>query len=151
MRKYADAPGSVIVIAFDGARVVGASTALPMVHESASVSALFRAQGCDPVHYLYLGESVLLPEYRGQGAGVRFFEEREAHARSLGGVTACAFCAVERPDDHPLRPPDYVPLTEFWRHRGYERRPELTLAYTWKDIDEAAASPKTMVFWLKPL
>jgi GNAT superfamily N-acetyltransferase len=32
----------------------------------------------------YFGESVLLSQYRGQGVGVRFFEEREKAARDHG-------------------------------------------------------------------
>ena len=34
--------------------------------------------------------------------------------------TRSAFCAVQRPSDHPERPPGYAPLDPFWRKRGYE-------------------------------
>lgn len=151
LRTYADSPDSVIVIAFDGERVVGASTALPLAHEPTFVQAPFVAQGRDPAQYFYLGESVLLPEYRGQGAGVRFFEEREAHAEELGRFAWATFCAVERPANHPRRPKDYMPLDAFWRRRGYTKHPELVTEFTWQDLDESAPSPKPMVFWLKAL
>jgi hypothetical protein len=39
----------------------------------------------------------------------------------------------------------------FWGKRGYRPVPGLTATYTWKDVDEAVASPKTMQFWMKPL
>ncbi len=48
----------------------------------------------------YLGESVLLREYRGQGIGKRFFELREQQARVLGAET-CAFCSWV---DHEIIP-----------------------------------------------
>jgi GNAT superfamily N-acetyltransferase len=151
LRTYADSAESVIVIAFDGEQVVGASTALPLEHEPTFVQAPFVAQGRDPRQYFYLGESVLLPRYRGQGAGVRFFEEREAHAEELGRFAWAAFCAVERPANHPRRPKDYLPLDAFWHRRGYTKHPELVTEFTWQDLDESAPSPKPMVFWLKPL
>ncbi len=89
--------------------------------------------------------------YRGLGIGVRFFVEREAHARRLGGMALSAFCAVERPTDHPRRPVDYQPPDGFWNRRGYARHPELQTEFSWKEIDEDSESPKRMVFWLKRL
>lgn len=62
-----------------------------------------------------------------------------------------AFCAVERPDDHPLRPADHVPLDGMWRALGYTHHPDVRMTYTWKDLDEAVASPKTLSFWFKRL
>jgi GNAT superfamily N-acetyltransferase len=91
-----------------------------------------------------------LPEYRGQGIGVRFFEQREAAARAHGYAQAC-FCAVVRPDDHPARPKNYAPLDGFWKMRGYEKRPDLTAQFSWRDIGERSESDKPMVFWMKTL
>lgn len=137
------------VLAFDGDRVVGASTAIPLAHDTPEVQRPFREADMDPARVFYLGESVLLPPYRRRGIGVRFFEEREAHARSVGSFAWYAFCAVERPRDHPRRPPGYVPLDAFWAHRGYRRHPELRTTFSWRDLDETAQSEKPMVFWLK--
>ena len=110
----------------------------------------FKSHNFQPPSLFYLGESVLLKAYRGQGIGVRFFEHREAHAHRLGGFSYAAFCAVRR-GEHPRRPKDYVPLDEFWRHRGYTKHPELITAFSWKDIDEEKESLKPMEFWLKQL
>jgi len=59
------------------------------------------------------------------------------------------FCAVDRPDDHPLRPAGYRPLDEFWTSLGYQRRPELRATFVWKEIGEATESPKHLTFWTK--
>jgi GNAT superfamily N-acetyltransferase len=147
LTTFLDAPDSVLVLAFDGSAVIGASTGLPMIHETPNVQAPFRESGYDLARIFYFGESVLLPAYRGQGIGVRFFQHREAHARQYDW--AC-FCAVVRPDDHPRRPSDYQPLDLFWKNRGF-RPTEMTCEMEWQDLDEATERPKTLKFWMKSL
>jgi GNAT superfamily N-acetyltransferase len=151
LRTYIDAPGSVMVLVFDGDRVVGASTAVPLRHETPPVQQPFIEQGMNPQDIFYLGESVLQRAYRGRGLGVRFFAEREAHAAEVGEFRYAAFCAVDRPADHPRRPPDYVPLDAFWRKRGYARQPQLRTQFTWRDLHETEQTAKPMTFWMKPL
>lgn len=151
LRTYMDSPDAVVVLAFDGDRVVGASSALPLRHETEEFVQPFVDAGFDPREVFYLGESVLLRPYRGRGIGVRFFAEREAHGRALGGLRWASFCAVDRPTDHPRRPADYVPLDAFWHRRGYVKRPDLTTRYVWKDLDDMEDTAKTMTFWTKPL
>lgn len=150
LSAYARSAQSLFVLALDGAKVVGAATAMPMSEETEEFRAPFLAAGWDVGRIFYYGESVLLPEHRGEGIGVRFFEAREAAAREGGFAQAC-FCAVERPADHPLRPADYVPLDAFWRKRGYARHPELRTAFSWRDLGEAEESLKPMVFWMKAI
>ncbi|MBT9559025.1 MAG: GNAT family N-acetyltransferase [Myxococcales bacterium] len=149
LASYVASPGSVIVGAFDGDRLVGASTGVPLEHEPDWAQAPFRTAGEVAAELFYLGESVLHPEYRGTGVGVRFFEEREKQARALGRQRA-AFCAVERPHDHPARPVTYVPLDGFWGRRGYERT-GLTTRLSWREVGDVAETEKTMRFWWKRL
>lgn len=85
LRVYADSPRSMLVLARAGERIVGASTGLPMEDEATAFRAPFEAAGIDPATVFYCGESVLLPEHRGQGIGHAFFDAREAHARRLDG------------------------------------------------------------------
>ena len=151
LQRYIEAPGGVIVLAFAGDEVVGASTDLPLAQADPAFQRPFVEQGYDPATVFYLGESVLLAPYRGRGIGVRFFIEREAHARRTGDFRWSAFCAVARPAGHPRRPPDYRPLDAFWSQRGYQQHPELSTRFRWKDLDEAGESEKIMRFWLKPL
>ena len=84
-------------------------------------------------------------------AGVRFFEEREAHARRVSDCDIAAFCAVQRAADHPARPADAVPLDAFWRNRGFTPYPALTCEMSWKEVDAAEATPHRLAFWLKSL
>ena len=151
LKTYVKAPSAGIAVARDGDTVVGASTCLPLPDADENVRTAFNATGLNQQEFFYFGESVLLPAYRGHGIGVRFFELREARARDIGRARFCTFCAVQRPADHPLRPPGARGLEEFWAHRGYTKRPALAAHMTWKDIDEPKETPKTLVFWMKSL
>lgn len=151
LQTYIECPESVIVLALDNGTVVGASTGIPLRYETDDVKAPFLKAGIDVDTVFYCGESVMLSSYRGQGAGVAFFDHREAHARELGGFEYSCFCGVQRPENHPRRPADYVPLDNFWRKRGYEKHPELHTEFSWKELDETEESPKPMTFWMKTL
>nr|WP_298114987.1 GNAT family N-acetyltransferase [uncultured Pseudomonas sp.] len=148
---YVRSEDSLCVLVRDQGRVVGASTALPLSDETGEFQQPFLEGGWDPARIFYLAESVVLPAWRGRGLGVRFFAEREAHARRLERFDWCAFCAVQRPADHPRRPADYQPLDAFWTRRGYRHHPELHTEYHWRDLDEREESAKPMSFWLKEL
>ncbi len=150
LRAFARSARSVIAVAFDRGRPVGASTGMPLEDETGEIQRPFREAGCDLGRVFYCAESVLLPAYRGRGLYRGFFAAREEHARGLG-FTLSAFCAVERPGDHPRCPPGYAPLDGIWSRLGYARRPELGATLSWKDLDEAQESPKPMVFWTKAL
>lgn len=152
LRAYAESPRAVIVLALAGGEVVGASTGMPLAEETEAFQRPFRERGLDPSRYFYCAESVLRPEWRGRGLGHRFFDEREAHARELGGFDYSCFCAVNRPDTHPRRPADYRPLNDFWTARGYRRHPELVMSLGWKDLDDAQGeSIKSLTYWIRPL
>ena len=150
LERFSTAPDALVVGAFDGDRLVGAATAVPLIHEHEDFKAPFRRHGIDPGEVFYLAESVLLPAYRGRGVGHAFFDAREASARRLG-FRKTAFCAVVRPADHPLRPAGYRPLDAFWEKRGYRPVPGLTATFPWKDLGDAQETAKPMQFWLRPL
>ena len=127
------------------------STCLPLADESDNVKQPFIDNGLDTGDYFYFGESVLDRKYRGQGIGVGFFAAREAHARSFRAYTHTTFCAVHRPDTHPARPAGFVPLDQFWKHRGYTMQPQLKCEMRWLDMGETEATGKYLIFWTKAL
>ncbi|WP_127599077.1 GNAT family N-acetyltransferase [Nitratireductor alexandrii] len=141
---------AAVIGAFDGDRLVGAATAAPLAQHFDAFAQPFAERGLDVATFYYFGESVLLKPYRGQGAGVRFFAEREAAARGFG-FGACVFSAVVRPEDHPRRPPDYQPLDGFWRKRGYRPIDGLVTEFSWREIGAAAETPKPMAYWMRRL
>jgi GNAT superfamily N-acetyltransferase len=150
LAEFTASPDAVLVAAIDGERIVGAATASPLIHQDEYISAPFLRHGIDPACVFYFGESVLLPEYRGQGIGHAFFDHREEAARAWGASSA-SFCAVIRPPDHPLRPADYVPLDAFWTRRGYAPIAGLTGSFSWQEHGEPGESPKPMQYWMRAL
>ncbi len=150
LKTYCKTDRSLVVLVFDGDEVVGATTCLPMTDEGPEFQAAFLNAGHDLADICYFGESILLPQYRGRGIGKEFFRRREQHARRLGARIA-TFCAVDRPQDDPRRPGDYAPLDAMWMKLGYAKHAELKATFVWKEIDEAAESPKTLTFWVKRL
>lgn len=150
LSTYAGASTSLIVLAMDNSTAIGATTCVRMSEGDPAFRACFESAGLDTADVCYLGESVLLPEYRGHGIGKLFFNHREEHARMLGCHTT-AFCAVDRPEEHRCRPAGYRPLDGFWRAQGYQKHPDLQATFVWKEIHEASESPKTLTFWLKNL
>ena len=163
-RSYLDVyrmdPDAIVVAAYDrgakdgsakiGARMVGAATGSPLLTHAED----FRTAFADPPvpldQIFYCAESVLDPAYRGHGIGHRFFDLREAHARQLG-ARFITFCAVIRPDEHPLRPAAARDLAPFWRKRGYAPLPGIVARFDWKDVDCDTQSQKSLQFWGRAL
>ena len=148
LQLFSKGKDGVIVAATDGGKIVGCATGSALVTHHGPLQEPFRKAGYDLDTIFYCGESVLLPQYRGQGVGHAFFDHREAHAKAHGYKTS-AFCGVVRPADHPLRPADYQSLDPFWRKRGYRKADGLTAHFSWKDVGESDQREKPMQFWLK--
>jgi GNAT superfamily N-acetyltransferase len=151
LAKLAAGKGALVVAAYDDRRMIGAATGAPLAGQAEEFAAPFQARGFDIGRIYYFGESVLLKPYRGRGLGHAFFDEREAHALGAGAFTHTAFCGVVRSNDHPMRPPDYVPLDGFWRKRGYARMDGMVASFAWKDIGETAETAKLMQFWMRAI
>lgn len=150
LQRYRDSADAVVVGAFDGDRLVGAATGAPLLDHAEDFVGAFEDSGEDLTRIFYCAESVLLPEYRGQGIGHRFFDLREAHARDTGHLKS-AFCSVLRPEDHPDRPTDYLPLDGFWRRRGYHPLAGVIARFAWKDAGNSDETLKPLQFWIRRL
>ncbi len=150
LATYGRSPDSVFVLAMAGGAVVGASTGIPLAHETAEFQAPFRDRGIDPDRVFYCGESVLLPEWRGRGIGHAFFDRREAHAHALGRFDWTAFCAVERDPDDPRRPVQHRGNEAFWCGRGYQQQPGMTIELDWDEVG-VGATGHALTVWMRPL
>ncbi|MEM9911125.1 MAG: GNAT family N-acetyltransferase [Pseudomonadota bacterium] len=150
LQSYRESNNAILVAAFDGERLVGASTGTPMEDHAEDFGAALNHCGVPLTDIFYCAESVLLPEYRGQGLGHAFFDAREAHARTLRRSHA-AFCAVIRPEDHPLKPACYRPLDAFWRKRGYVPLTGAIAQFSWKDRDQPNQTEHPLQFWMREL
>ena len=151
LSTYSKSPESLFVLAFDGDKVIGASTGIPLTDESANFQKPFLDRGIALEDVFYFGESVLLKDYRGHGLGHRFFDEREGYARRLGRFDLTAFCAVERDADDSRKPDGFRPNDVFWNKRGYARQDDMFCMIDWQEIGTSAPTQHQLRFWLRPL
>ncbi|MCE6993026.1 GNAT family N-acetyltransferase [Dyadobacter sp. CY323] len=153
LKVYLKSDRSFLFAVYDGDRMVGATTCIPLADEASEVRKPFEDAGFNVQSIFYFGESILLPEYRGSGIGHRFFDEREAHATSFGtyAYELSCFCSVDRGESHPAEPANYRPNDAFWIKRGYIKEPGLRTYMSWPDLGESESSLKPMIFWTKKL
>lgn len=147
---YRDAPGAIVVGAFDGSDLVGASTGTPLAHHDPAFGAPLTKAGFDVNEVFYCAESVLLAPFRGQGTGHQFFDIREAYARELN-LKYSAFCRVVRSDDDPRRPESFFPLDSFWKKRGYTPLPGAIAQFDWKEVGQDSDVTHDLQFWTRQL
>lgn len=151
LRTFAKARDAVIVAAIaQDKSIVGCATGSAISDHHEGFAKPLEDAGIDLASTFYFGESVLLPEWRGNGIGHRFFDAREQHARAGKYKRAC-FCAVSRLDTHPQRPVNYTPLDNFWHGRGYVMNPEISASFEWPETPEGPSLPHLMRFWFKDL
>ncbi len=98
----------------------------------------------------YVGELLFRPDYRNCGLGQKLLAQMESHVRSLGRYHKLTCATVERPDHHPLRPPDYIPITRFLARTGFVRLPGVVTHFAWRETDGVKRN-HSMQFWLKEL
>ena len=149
LKKFIDTPNSIIAIATDRARVVGASTGLPLALEDESVQKPWKEKFISIDQHYYFSESILVKEYRKQGIGRRLFEIRELTALDFNKFHTFTFCSVLRPTYHELKPADYKPLHSFWKKFGYHPIPNMLCKMSWLDVGEEEPTEKFLQFWAK--
>lgn len=151
LKIYSNSEYALVFAVYDGDKMVGATTCIPLADETDEVQKPFLDAGRDVDKIFYFGESILLHAYRGLGLGHRFFDERESHAQNLGSYSLTCFCSVERSENHPAKPVDYRPNDAFWIKRGYSKEASLVSSMRWLDIGDDEESEKKMIFWVKDL
>jgi hypothetical protein len=150
LQSYLAKPDCALILALDNGLVVGASSCLPLSRAKTEFQQPFLKNGWDLSKGFYFAESVLLPEYRGQGAGSTFFRLREELAVQLEQYEFLAFCTVDRQNYSELRPENYHTLDNFWELQGFKLS-ELVARYAWRDRGQSRASMKNMPFWIKTI
>ncbi len=150
LEEYVSSERSLIVLAKCGADIIGVSTGIPLVEADEDFRKPVESAGIDARDVFYFGESVLIPDFRGQGIGHRFFDGREKHARDLGFRIA-GFFSVIRAGDHPLKPSDYRSHDTFWKKRGYVRQDAMISLFPWKQLGDSQETAHKLVFWLREL
>lgn len=139
---------SLILLVFDGDKVVGCSSSVPLDEESNVIQQPFLENNLNPKNYLYIGEVMLKKPYRGQGLLRKFFEHHENHAKAHG-LKYPSFMTVKRPHSHSLRPSDYRDLGPIWQHFGYKLMPGMVVKSSWIQSDTLKEEHNELNIWVK--
>lgn len=150
LATYAEAPDACVVLARDGLTVIGAATGMPLIHEDARMIDALRGTALPLNEVYYVGELLFYPAYRNGGLGQKLLDRLESHIRSLGRYRTLTCATVERPDEHPLRPLDYIPITRFLARTGFVRLPGVTTSFMWRETG-GVKRDHPMQFWSKEL
>jgi GNAT superfamily N-acetyltransferase len=148
--SYAEAPDACVILACYGLTVIGAATGMPLVHEDAWMRDAFAGTTFPLNEVYYVGELLFRPDYRNCGLGRKLLDRLENHIRSLDGYRYLTCATVERPDDHPLRSRDYIPITRFLARTGFDRLLGVTTSFMWRETD-GVTRDHPMQFWSKEL
>jgi hypothetical protein len=132
-------------------KLIGATTCLPLSDETDNIQRPFIEAKMDLNQVFYFGESIILKKFRGQGFGNLFFDERERFAAQFSEIKFTTFCAVERPNSHPLKPENFRSNDLFWSKWKYIKRLELSCEMKWLDKNESEESTKKLTFWTKSI
>ncbi|HNA62244.1 MAG TPA: hypothetical protein PKW79_04130 [Rhabdochlamydiaceae bacterium] len=151
LKQLSQSKDSIAVLVFDGPKIVGVSTGIPLEEHRPGFQKIFLDRIHNPSDYYYFGTSALMQEYRGRGIAHHFFDLRENHVKQLKKYKKICFTTVIRPKDHHKRPADYSSLDNFWKKRGYVEHKDLIVTLPWREIGEEEPSHKPMNFWIKSL
>ncbi len=153
IEHYASSQNGIACLLFDNEKPVGVAIGMPMneMREKYQQPLLNVNPKIDFDSLFYLGEFLLLQEYRGQGFGKEMYLELEQAVRKEGYFEKICFCKIEEFDQHPLKPNNYKPLDKFWKKFGFKQCENLNFTVFWRDVFENEDSPHQMIYYMKRL
>lgn len=147
---------SLVVLVIDGDSIVGFSSATPLSSTHKELQIPFYNHNIEIGRILYLGELVLLPDYRRKGLGRRLMQENIQYAIDKQRFDSLALCAVDR-SNYPINPPSgYRSSDSLWRLAGFVRAgedgtPLIEATFSWRVVGETEESEHPMTFWTRSL
>jgi GNAT superfamily N-acetyltransferase len=148
---YSNSKHSICILAQDNQRIIGAAIGFSLVEAGHEFQKTFENHATPLEKIFYLGEIMLLKEYRHKGLGHALYNSFEKAVRSTNQYAELAICEVIRSENDPKKPLDYVSLDKFWADKGFIKHSDLSLFLSWKDVGQEKVSTKSMRFWIKSL
>lgn len=150
-KPYLLAEDSLLVVAEVGNQFIGAIIGLPVAESMEEIKQIFLDHQILMDGVYYLGEIILLKEYRSKGIGHAMLQMFENAVGDLGEYRKIIFCEVDRSNSDIKRPSDYKPLNPFWEKRGYIKDQNLVTNFAWPEIGDQEKTNHPMVFWSKDI
>lgn len=150
--KYIQSSSGVATIIFNDTQPVGVAIGSALTDKKDHYDeAMLQENGINPDDFFYLGEIVLLKEYRGKGYGKQVYQEFEEAVKNLNHFSALIFCKLHQSAHPELQPADYHSLNTFWSKQGYTQHPTLMIPFHWRDNISHEIMDHPMEVWFKPL
>ena len=149
--QYSESENSIICFAFDGEQPIGMASGIPLKEYRSHYVLPFINNGYDLTKIFYLGELILLKDYRGNGVGKYMYLAVEQNVRDSQNYTLISFSQIDESFVKAVKPDDYVNINGFWEKLGFVKHPELSYNAVWRDIGESEYSKHPMFYWTKDL
>lgn len=150
LTSYAQSKHGVVSIAFDGNKVIGVATGIPLSEAWEKYQQPFRKKGENIDKIFYLGELLVSPEYTGKGLGQQMTKNVEQFAKGRGYTTITAQ-VIDEKSVKETAPQNHYSMTNVLKKLNYQERPEINLVSYWTNVNESKESPHQMLYWTKAL
>ncbi len=146
---YKESLGSCLAIAKEEKRIIGLVTGIPLGEMDDFFTAPFKEASLPISSTYYLGEILLLKEFRGRGVGYEMYKSFENKIREWRKFTQIAILRLRYEKDDPKKPKDSKPLEEFWTRLGYVEKPNLFLNIPYQEIGQTGKTNHSFFYSLK--
>lgn len=152
LAEYLANPSARFLIAKDGEITVGVGIGTMLSTEKdilEQIAEAFRQKGLNPSDFFYFGEMIFSPEYRGQGIGKQMLDMLKK-AGSEQNTTRFCFLAVDRADNDPRKPSEYVDSATIFQKFGFCKT-SIQVVFNWPTIqpdDSVEKSANTLSLWV---
>ena len=123
---------------------------MPLIHEDAQMLDAFTGSTFTLNEIYYVGELLFRPAYSNCGLGQKLLVQLEHYIQSLGSYRKLTCATIVRPEDHPMRPFDYIPITRFLAQTHFAPLLGVTTSFMWQETD-GVKRDHPMQFWIKNL
>lgn len=146
---YLKSPNSFLILVKEGQKKIGLVSGIPLVEMDEYFLTPFHRASLSLQPIFYLGEILLLKEFRGRGIGYRIYQAFEAEVRKLPRFTSIAILRMHDPKNDPRKPKDYKSLDPFWMRLGYTENPSLSLTIPYQEIGHTSKTDHFFTYSLK--
>jgi len=151
LKSYAASKNTLLIIAKDQGKIVGAITGIPLAETDEIFRMPFEKYHFSVHSIFYLGEILLFKEYRGKGVGYKMYKMLEDLVRKNKQYEKIAIAEVLRDENDPRKPHNYVSVHKLWERLGFIEHPELIVQIPYKEIDSEKKVPHSLIFSFKDL
>ncbi len=135
-----------VLVVFDGERVCGMCTFIPLRDEAEYMKAPFVKQGLRVEDYLYIGEAILEKEYRGKGLFPHFFDYALGLLKEFG-LPRMSVMTIRTEADSPYRPEGYLSTDSLLVKYGFKKIEGIVVKLSYRSVVSGVDEPHVLDFW----